>query len=126
MQHVGWGSIIAPSLAAISSMNFRLFQRILIGGCVIVAFSGCVYRMDIAQGNRIDDSLVQQLEIGMSRNQVKFLLGTPAIVDLYRPDAWHYIYYLKTGDDGEIQKKRMILTFSDDLLSKIEGNLNPD
>ena len=125
LQHVGRGSIIAPFLAAIGSMNFRLFQRILIGVCLIVAFSGCVYRMDVAQGNRIDDSLIQQLEIGMSRNQVKFLLGTPAIVDLYRPDAWHYIYYLKTGDDGEIQKKRRILSFSDDLLSKSEGDLNP-
>ena len=125
MQHVGWGSIIAPSLAAISSMNFKLFQRILIAGCVIVAFSGCVYRMDIPQGNRIDASLVEQLEIGMSRSQVKFLLGTPAIVDLYQPDRWHYIYFLKTGDDGEIEKKRMILTFRNDLLSRIEGNLNP-
>ena len=81
--------------------------------------------MDIPQGNRIDASLVEQLEIGMSRKQVKFLLGTPAIVDLYRPDQWHYIYFLKTGDDGEIEKKRMTLTFSDDLLSKIEGDLNP-
>ena len=125
MQHVGWGSIIAPSFAAISSMNFKLFQRILIAGCVIVAFSGCVYRMDIPQGNRIDASLVEQLEIGMSRSQVKFLLGTPAIVDLYQPNRWHYIYFLKTGDDGEIEKKRMILTFRNDLLSRIEGNLNP-
>ena len=81
--------------------------------------------MDIPQGNRIDAGLVEQLEIGMSRKQVKFLLGTPAIVDLYRPDQWHYIYFLKTGDDGEIEKKRMTLTFSDDLLSKIEGNPNP-
>ena len=81
--------------------------------------------MDIAQGNRIDDSLVQQLEIGMSRKQVMFLLGTPAIVGLYQPDQWHYIYFLKTGRDGEIVNNRMILTFSNDLLSKIEGNLNP-
>lgn len=81
--------------------------------------------MDISQGNRIDASLVEQLEIGMSRKQVKFLLGTPAVVDLYRPDRWHYIYFLKTGNDGEIEKKRMTLTFSNDLLSNIEGNPNP-
>ena len=81
--------------------------------------------MDIPQGNRIDASLVEQLEIGMSRKQVKFLLGTPAVVDLYRPDRWHYIYFLKTGNDGEIEKKRMTLTFSNDLLSNIEGNPNP-
>jgi outer membrane protein assembly factor BamE len=125
LQHPGWGSIIAPSFVAISSMILRLFQKILIAGCVIVAFSGCVYRMDIPQGNRIDATLLQQLEIGMSRSQVEFLLGTPAVVDLYQPDKWHYIYYLKTGDDGEIEKKRMTLTFTNDLLSKIDGSLNP-
>jgi outer membrane protein assembly factor BamE len=125
LQHVDQGSIIAPSVAAIGIMNIRRLQIILLLGCAIVAFSGCVYRMDIPQGNRIDASLVQQLEIGMSRNQVRFLLGTPAIVDLYRPELWHYVYFLKTGDDGKIEKKRMTLTFSNDLLSKIEGDLNP-
>ena len=106
-------------------MILRLFQKSLIAGCVIVAFSGCVYRMDVPQGNRIDAALLQQLEIGMSRSQVEFLLGTPAIVDLYHPDQWNYVYYLKTGDDGEIEKKRMTLTFTNDLLSEIEGTLNP-
>ena len=125
MQHPGWSSIIAPSFAAISSMILRQFQKILIAGCVIVASSGCVYRMDIPQGNRIDATLLQQLEIGMSRSQVEFLLGTPAVIDLYQPDKWHYIYYLKTGDDGEIEKKRMTLTFTNELLSEIDGTLNP-
>ena len=81
--------------------------------------------MDVPQGNRIDAALLQQLEIGMSRSQVEFLLGSPAIVDLYQPDQWHYVYYLKTGDDGEIEIKRMTLTFTNDLLSKIYGTLNP-
>ncbi len=106
-------------------MNLRQLQRLLIVGCVIVAFPGCLYRMDIPQGNRIDSAIVQQLEIGMSRNQVEFLLGTPAVVDLYRPDQWHYVYYLKTGDDGEIEKRHMSLTFTNDLLSEIDGSLNP-
>ncbi len=105
-------------------MNLRQLQRLLIVGCAIVAFPGCLYRMDIPQGNRIDAAIVQQLEIGMSRNQVEFLLGTPAIVDLYRPNQWHYVYYLKTGDD-EIEKRHMSLTFTNDLLSKIDGSLIP-
>ena len=125
MQHLDQDSIIAPSLAVISSMNLQFFQRLLITGCVIVTFSGCVYRMDIPQGNRIDANLVQQLEIGMSRNQVEFLLGTPAIVDLYKPNQWYYVYYLKTGDDGEVEKHLMTLTFTNDLLSEIEGALSP-
>ena len=81
--------------------------------------------MDIPQGNRIDPVLVEQLEIGMSRNQVKFLLGTPAIVDLYHPDQWHYVYYLKTGNDDNYEKRVMTLTFRGDLLADIQGTLNP-
>jgi outer membrane protein assembly factor BamE len=81
--------------------------------------------MDIPQGNRIDAAQLQQLEVGMSRSQVEFLLGSPAVVDLYQPDLWHYIYFLKTGDDGKIEKRHMTLTFQNNLLSKIEGELNP-
>jgi len=106
-------------------MILRLLQTILIFGLAIVTLSGCVYRMDIPQGNRIDPALVEQLEIGMSRNQVEFLLGTPSIIDLHHPDQWYYVFYLKTGDNGEISKSVMTLTFSADLLSMIEGDLNP-
>jgi outer membrane protein assembly factor BamE len=73
----------------------------------------------------IDPALVEQLEIGMSRNQVEFLLGTPSIVDLHHPDQWFYVFYLKTGDDGDIQKSVMTLTFTGNLLSMIDGDLNP-
>ncbi len=106
-------------------MILRLLQSALIAGLVIVTLSGCLYRMDIPQGNRIDPALAEQLEIGMSRNQVEFLLGTPAIVDVYHPDQWYYIFYLKTGDDGTITKSVMTLTFTGDLLSAIDGDLNP-
>ena len=81
--------------------------------------------MDVPQGNRVDPELVEQLEIGMSKNQVEFLLGTPAVVDIYRPDQWHYILFHKTGDDGTIFQRRLTLTFSNRLLTKIEGSLNP-
>lgn len=106
-------------------MKLRFILGILIVGSLIVTFSGCVYRMDVPQGNRIDPELVQQLKLGMSRNQVEFLLGSPAVVDLYRPDQWQYIFYLKTGDDGEIEKRHMTLIFKNNLLSNIDGSLNP-
>jgi len=125
LQQTGPVSIIAPSIAIVGIMILRLLQTALITGLAIVTLSGCVYRMDIPQGNRIDPALVEQLEIGMSRNQVEFLLGTPSIVDLQHPDQWYYVFYLKTGDDGNIQKSVMTLTFTDDLLSVIDGNLNP-
>lgn len=106
-------------------MYLRILKNALILGMVIVTFSGCVYRMDIPQGNRIDPELLQQLEIGMSPNQVEFLLGSPALVDMHHPDQWNYIYYLKTGKNGQVEKHLMTLTFIDELLAEIDGTLNP-
>ena len=106
-------------------MNYRFLRSVLVAGCIIVAFSGCVYRMDIPQGNRIDPALIERLEIGMTRNQVMFLLGSPAVLDPHRPDQWHYVYYLKKGTDQKYESRRMTLHFTDDLLFGIEGTLNP-
>ena len=105
-------------------MSKRSIPALLAIGCVIVALSGCVYRMDIPQGNRIEPELVDQLKVGMSKNQVEFLLGTPAVVDLWRPDIWHYIVFYKTGSDGSIFQRRLTLTFDNNLLTDIEGSLN--
>ena len=91
----------------------------------IVALTGCVYRMDVPQGNRIEPELITQLEIGMSKEQVEFLLGTPAIIDPYRPDHWYYIVFHKTGADGSILQRRLALIFASNLLVEMEGSLNP-
>lgn len=106
-------------------MIFSYLRLVLCAGLAIVTLSACVYRMDIPQGNRINPELLARLEIGMTRNQVKFLLGTPAVQDPYRPDQWYYIYYMKPGNDPNIEERLMTLSFTDDLLTRIEGTLNP-
>lgn len=88
----------------------------------IVTSTGCLYRMDIEQGNRIDSEAISQLELGMSRRQVEFLLGEPSVIDLYRPDVWHYIYFVRLGEDLSEEKRRMTLRFDNDLLARIEGD----
>ncbi|MFT5548560.1 MAG: outer membrane protein assembly factor BamE [Candidatus Azotimanducaceae bacterium] len=87
----------------------------------IVSLSACVYRQDISQGNRINDEKLVQLEEGMTKAQVEFLLGTPAIIDIHHPDDWYYIHYLKVGNSSEINKRVMTLRFSEDLLMTIKG-----
>ena len=81
--------------------------------------------MDIPQGNNLDPQVLERLEVGMTRNQVKFLLGTPAVLDPYRPDQWHYLYYLKTGNNEDYEVRRMTLNFSGDKLTRIAGSLIP-
>ena len=88
----------------------------------IVSSSGCIYRVDIHQGNRIDSEVIEQLELGMTRRQVQFLLGEPAIVDIYQPDIWHYVLYFKSGEDDRVQKSIMSLQFEEDLLTEIRGD----
>lgn len=104
-------------------MNFRLFLIVTLLAS-IVTLPACVYRLDIPQGNRIDASVIAQLEIGMTRRQVEFLLGKPAITNPYHADVWHYIYYLKSGNDGSIENRTMTLQFTNDQLSSVEGTLN--
>jgi len=104
-------------------MNIRLFVFVTLLAS-IVTLSACVYRLDIPQGNRIDAGVIAQLEIGMTPRQVKFLLGEPAIADPYHPEVWHYIHYFKSGDDQLIEKQVMILRFTQDQLSSIEGSLD--
>jgi outer membrane protein assembly factor BamE len=106
-------------------MMLRLLRLVLVAGCLIVTLSACVYKMDIAQGNRIPPQVLAQLELGMTRNQVRFLLGTPAIQDPYQPDQWYYIYYLKDDNGDQTVLRDMTLSFTDDVLTEINGTINP-
>ena len=90
---------------------------------IIVTSQSCVYRMDIAQGNRIDADKLEQLKLGMTRKQVEFLLGKAAIEDIYHSDKAHYIYYLYEGDQQQSDQKTMILTYNQGVLVDIQGTL---
>lgn len=89
---------------------------------IIISLTGCLYRMDILQGNRIDQQAIGQLELGMTKRQVEFLLGEPSIVDFHRPEFWHYVMYYKSGEDDSEQKRVLSLKFENDRLSEIKGD----
>ena len=89
--------------------------------------SGCVYKANIAQGNLIKEEDLAQLEIGMTKNQVRFLLGTPMIDDPFTRERWDYIYYLKLGRKDTQFKRWVSVFFENDLVSEIrkDQELNP-
>src|SRR5437667_461809 len=58
---------------------------------------GCVYRMNIQQGNYLEGKTVDQLQFGMTRSQVRYLLGTPMVPAVFDKDRWDYVYYFKRG-----------------------------
>lgn len=94
----------------------------------LVAASGCVYRATIAQGNLIKQEDLDQVEIGMTRNQIRFLLGTPMVDDPFHRDRWDYIYYLKIGRKEAGFKRWVSIFFVDDRVSEIrkEQELDPN
>lgn len=84
-----------------------------------------IYRPDIQQGNFISREMVEQLKVGMTREQVRFVLGTPLLVDAFHPDRWDYPFRLKTGD-GRITSSHLVVFFKDDRLLRFEGGDLPD
>ncbi|WP_226801560.1 outer membrane protein assembly factor BamE [Alkalilimnicola sp. S0819] len=84
-----------------------------------------VYHMDIQQGNILTQDMVDQLEPGMNRRQVEFLLGSPVLQSAFHPDRWDYVYTLKPNA-GDPVRRRLTLHFQGDQLRRIEGNLVPD
>ena len=83
-------------------------------------FSGCVYRINIQQGNFLETKLVDQVSVGMTRSQVRFLLGTPMLADSFHPDRWDYLYYFKTGKTQKVEKHAFVVYFADEKVSRID------
>jgi len=78
------------------------------------------YRIDIQQGNFVSREMVAQLKPGMTREQVRFVLGTPLLTDVFHADRWDYEFRLAKGN-GQIMTSRVSAFFKDNLLERYEG-----
>jgi outer membrane protein assembly factor BamE len=87
--------------------------------------SGCVYRMNIQQGNYLEARTVDQLQTGMTRSQVRYLLGTPMVPDAFDKERWDYLYYFKKGRLRKPDERHLIVHFQDDKVAKFEKDTVP-
>lgn len=85
-----------------------------------LVLTACVYRIDIQQGNLLDEDVIDQVELGMTRSQVQFLLGTPMISDSFHQDRWDYTYYFRRGRSRQIDQRWFIVFFQDDEVVRID------
>jgi len=106
----------------------RPILRFMALGLVAAAtlLSGCVYRMNIQQGNYLEGRTVDQLQVGMTRSQVRYLLGTPMVPDAFDKERWDYLYYFKRGRVHRAQERHLIVWFKEDKVSKFERNNVPE
>ncbi len=99
-------------------------RKLLLVLLVALITSGCgvLYRQPIYQGNLIDKTVVDQLQVGMDKRQVAIMLGTPSIQDPFHHDRWDYMASQRTGRSGATLVKNMTVWFEEGALTKWEGD----
>ncbi len=95
-----------------------LTVAVLLGGCTI-------YRMDVAQGNIVTQEMADQPRPGMTRSQVRFVLGTPLVADSFHPDRWDYFYSLRKGTEPKPETHHFTVFFKGDTMVSTEGDVVP-
>ena len=110
---------------------FFLFFILILYGCATPDLNApIVYKMEIQQGNEIDSEMLLKLKPGMTKSQVKFILGTPLIADSFHKDRWDYLYVINTYDStknklGFTERRHVVLNFEKELLKGITGEVIP-
>ncbi len=80
------------------------------------------YRIDVQQGNVITQEMVGKLKAGQTRSQVRFVLGSPLVTDMFHSDRWDYIYLLQRQGKPD-ERRRLTVIFDDDKLLRLEGDI---
>jgi len=92
--------------------------------CTLSLLAGCswLYKMDVQQGNVITQEMLSQLQQGMNKRKVRFIMGTPLIQDVFHPERWDYVYRLEQKMKA-VEQRRVTLVFQDDQLIKVIGDV---
>ena len=114
----------------ITTMHRRLPPAPLLALCWLalcwLALAGCVYHIPIQQGNHLDATTVEQVKPGMTRTQVRYLLGTPMVPGGFVTDRWDYDYYLKLRRFTHPQRAHATVYFHNDLVERLATDVRSD
>lgn len=83
-----------------------------------------VYKVDVNQGNVIDQTMIDQLRPNMTKRQVLYVMGSPMLVDFFHQNRWDYIYSSKKGGEN-MEQKTVSIFFENDQIKGIQGSLKP-
>ncbi len=115
-------------LSVLATDSMRTIRPLSVILTALLLASGCVYQAALSQGNLLDQEDVDQIEVGMTRGQIRFLLGTPMIDDPFHENRWDYVYYLRIGRDKAIFKRWVSVYFEGENVSEVirDQDLRPD
>lgn len=82
------------------------------------------YKIDIQQGNVLTQEMVSQLRPGLTKDQVRFILGTPVLMDMFHGNRWDYVYSLRKGNSGQTEMRKFSTIFdADGRLVRVAGDV---
>ncbi|PKO47675.1 MAG: cell envelope protein SmpA [Betaproteobacteria bacterium HGW-Betaproteobacteria-22] len=82
------------------------------------------YKLDVQQGNVVTSKMLLQLRPGMTKSQVRFIMGTPLVQDGFHGNRWDYVYQMREA--GKLtEQRRVILDFENELLKSVRGDVIP-
>ena len=107
-----------------STVNLALFRPIFRTSILaaVLLLGACIFRIDVQQGNLLEESVIDQVAVGMTRSQVQFLLGSPMIADSFHENRWDYTYYFKQGRSQEVERRWFIVHFETDRVVSLDKN----
>lgn len=94
-----------------------------LSACGFVGFPG-VYKINVEQGNIVTPEMAAQLKPGMTRRQVRFILGTPLVEDTFNKDRWDYLYSKRNGSKV-LSESRLTVEFDGETLVNVSGDMAP-
>jgi outer membrane protein assembly factor BamE len=97
---------------------------VLLTGCSWIKFPG-VHKVDVQQGNIVDQEMIDKLLPGMTKSQVRFVLGTPLVVDTFNQSRWDYFYNRVSSQGKETQEQVTIFFNAEDKLERMTGDYLP-
>lgn len=106
------------------TLLFCLFC-VSLAGCTYLPTHFNAYKIDVQQGNVLTQEMVAQLKPGQTRDQVRFILGTPLITDVFHQQRWDYVYRYHNGQTGAVEQRKFALFFDKDgLLERADGDVD--
>jgi len=96
-----------------------------LAACTSVPSYFNAYKIDVQQGNVLTQEMVAQLKPGQTRDQVRFVLGTPLIADIFHQQRWDYVYRYHNGRTGSVEQRKFSVYFDkDNLLERVGGDVD--